>query len=88
MFCEVCESLITGKAHKHHVKPRSEGGRKGQKVLCCAPCNTQVHMLFTNKELAKMTFQELLKTPAMRKWIAWRRKHPSDVKHRMSRRIK
>ncbi len=50
-ICELCNrkvSIIT----KHHLIPLEKGGKKFEVIFLCKTCHTQIHALFTNKELA------------------------------------
>jgi hypothetical protein len=85
--CQFCGEE-TYDIHRHHLTPRSKGGAKGPKIRCCLTCSEQVHMLFTEKELANMSFEELVKTEPMKRYLNWKRKHPGDHKTRMSLRIR
>jgi hypothetical protein len=89
-ICEICGDEIE-QAFNHHALPKCEGGRrKGQNatVVCCYTCNGQVHMLFSNQELARMSFEELLETPEIKKYQDWKRKHPGDHRHKSSQKVK
>lgn len=87
MKCAIC-GLEKGKLYRHHVKPKSKGGTHGEIVKCCKTCSQQVHMLFTEKELAQMSFRELLANVKMQKFIKWRQKHPEEYTVRMSKKVK
>jgi len=80
-ICETDEAVI-----KHHYVPRSLGGDKI--VNCCEDCGNQVHMLFNNKLLAKMSFSQLVNHPRMRKYIQWKKNHSGKHKYRMSRAVR
>ena len=85
--CEACDR-DADKIHYHHVVPKACGGVHGEKKGCCATCNKQVHLLFSEKELSKMTFEELLETEEMKKYITWIRKRTGNFKGRLSTRVK
>ena len=51
--CGICKRS-TDHIHRHHVVPKVKGGKKGETVECCPTCNKQVHLLFTENELAKI----------------------------------
>ena len=87
MNCQICEETVD-KLFKHHVTPKSKGGTHGETVLCCSTCAKQVHILFNNKELAKMTLDELRATEQMIKYVKWKKKHPGYHKGRMSNKVK
>lgn len=70
MTCELC-GREAPKLYKHHVCPQSEGGKKGEMRKCCHPCANQVHMLFTNKELATMTWDELREKASIKRYVEW-----------------
>lgn len=87
MLCEACNRDVPN-LQKHHVVPKVKGGRKGEILMCCDTCAKQVHMLFKESELAKMTVAELLNTEPMIKYIAWIKKRNGNFRHKMSGRIK
>jgi 5-methylcytosine-specific restriction enzyme A len=87
VICELCKGETTT-WEKHHKIPRCKGGRHGEILKVCKTCGGQVHMLFTVKELAKMTLEQLTSTPEMRKYLEWKQKHPGEFRHRMSTRVK
>ena len=83
IICPLCERETPREYwHKHHLIPKQKGGSKKGTVLCCQACGAQVHMLFTNKELAKKynTVETLLAHPLMQKYVAWIKKKPNDFK--------
>jgi len=87
MKCGIC-GLERGKLYRHHVKPKSKGGRHGEIVKCCKTCSQQIHMLFTEKDLVEMSLREVIATTKMQKFIKWRQKHPNEYKVRMSKKVK
>ena len=87
MKCGICGEE-SDRLYRHHVRPVSKGGRHGEIVKCCDTCSNQVHMLFNEKELAAMTLEELLATEKMQRYVKWRKKHPGEHTHRMSKNVK
>ena len=85
-LCKLCETDPA--AQQHHIQPKCKGGKYGETVWCCDDCGGQVHMLFDNKALAKMSLEELLETPKMRDYLNWKKKHPGGHRHRMSAPLK
>jgi len=72
--CELCEREVPpGRRMKHHLVPKHKGGNKGPTIAVCGACGSQIHKLFTNKELAVKynTLAALKATPEIRKWISW-----------------
>ena len=72
--CELCrrvvpKSLIT----RHHVTPKSEGGRHADKAALCKPCHKQVHATFSNKELARLyaDLDALRTAEALQPFLQW-----------------
>lgn len=84
MLCEICNTDEA--VEKHHVIPKSKGG--SETINCCSDCGGQVHMLFSNSDLEKLTLTDLLNTNKMRKYVQWKQKHPGNHKHRMSKEVK
>jgi hypothetical protein len=82
--CQICGQELV-EVFKHHVVPKSKGGRNGEVIDCCYTCNGQVHMMYSEKELSKMSLKELINTSEMKKYISWKQKHPGDYRHRLSR---
>jgi hypothetical protein len=87
MTCKIC-GRHTDKIYKHHLIPKVKGGKKGEIIECCKTCSRQVHMLFSEGELAKMTMEELLGMDAMQEYLKWIRNRSGDFKVRKSRRLK
>jgi protein-arginine kinase activator protein McsA len=87
MQCQICQEEVN-KLYRHHVTPKVKGGKNGEIAKCCRTCAHQVHMLFNEKELAAMSFEELVATEQMQKYIKWKKKHPGEFSHRMSKKVK
>lgn len=86
-LCQICGEM-TSDPHHHHVIPRSKGGKSMGTIVCCPTCSGQLHMLFTNKELAAISVEELINTEEIKKYIKWKKKHRGDFKHRQSKKVK
>ena len=84
--CELCgrEQALT----RHHLTPQArhnkkvkrELGRDRNKVaMICRPCHSQIHDLFSEKELEREYYTvELLKAhPDVVAWIEWVGKRPN-----------
>lgn len=89
LICEACKRTVD-KLYKHHVIPKKylDGKLQEKTVNCCQTCSKQIHMLFSERELAKITFEELLKTKSMEKYVNWIKKRKGSYKMKMSNRIK
>lgn len=78
IICPLCEEEVSpSDTSEHHIVPRSKGGKEKEPV--CNPCHSQIHALFTNKELAEMeTLGTLLDQESIKTYIKWRKKHPNE----------
>jgi len=75
MNCPICNRTppTTEYIEKHHLTPKSRGGKEKETLLICVDCGDQIHKLFTNKELDKEfnTLEKLLADPRIQKWKEW-----------------
>jgi hypothetical protein len=86
VICEICKTDPA--VEKHHVRPKSKGGTKGEVVWCCSDCGGQFHTLFTNNDLADKSLEQILEDDKMKDYISWKKKHPGPHRHRMSTTVK
>ncbi len=70
--CALCERQVS-RVSLHHLVPKEEGGRYGEKVPLCQPCHSTLHVLFTNKELKKQfhTIELLQKAEKLQTYLNW-----------------
>jgi hypothetical protein len=80
--CALCERE-PAKLTKHHLVPRARHNKKVKReqtseernriAYICRPCHSQLHALFTEKQLEReLNTLELLKAhPDVQKWIGW-----------------
>jgi hypothetical protein len=91
-ICPICETDEV--AVKHHVIPVSKAPRgfvhlPVSPVLVCMDCGNQVHMLYTNKELASFGSLIILCAQSdMIKYIGWKKKHPGEHAYKASRKLR
>jgi 5-methylcytosine-specific restriction protein A len=85
--CELCQRQVRS-VSRHHLVPREEGGRHGPTVALCQPCHSTVHLLLTNRDLARRyaTVEALRQAPELQKYLQWVRR--SRVEHISNRRRK
>jgi len=83
--CPVCSREVV-QLTSHHIIPRVKGGKNGPTIDICFSCHGQIHMLFRESELSRMSWDDLLRTEQMVKWIGWIAKKSGHYKHRMSNR--
>jgi 5-methylcytosine-specific restriction protein A len=73
--CQLCERLVA-QVSRHHLVPREEGGRHGPTVALCQPCHSTVHLLLTNRELARRyaTVEALREAEELQHYLHWVRR--------------
>ena len=75
--CQICFRDIPDEyLEKHHLIPKSKKGK--DTIDVCNACDDQLHLLFTNKELAKQynTLDKLLSSEKVLTWVNWIRNRP------------
>lgn len=85
--CELCERNVRH-VSRHHLVPREEGGRHGPIAALCQPCHSTVHLLLTNRDLAKKyaSVEALRDAEELQKYLHWVRR--SRIEHISNRRKK
>jgi hypothetical protein len=70
--CQLCEREVN-RTSKHHLKPKSRGGKHTPTADLCQPCHKTIHKTFTNKELARnyVTLESLKEAPKLQIYLAW-----------------
>ena len=78
-ICPLCTRQLPGRPSKHHLVPRSLGGR--EKVLLHRICHRQIHAVFTERELINHynSIDRLLENELIRKFVKWVRDKPPDL---------
>jgi hypothetical protein len=69
--------LVPRMRHNKRIK-RDLGNERHKQADTCRPCHSQLHSLFTEKELEQEynTIEKLKAHPEVQKWIKWVRKRP------------
>ena len=72
---------------KHHLLPRSQGGRNTETILIHNICHQKIHSVFTEKELKRQyhTVEKLVAHPEMAKFIKWVAKKDANFYQRNKR---
>lgn len=74
--------------NKHHVKPKTFGGRETVKIHIM--CHNKIHSVFTERELNRMSFDDVLENEHIQKFVKWVSKKDLDfyqkTKHTKTRR--
>lgn len=83
--CQLCLRHVRH-VTRHHLVPREEGGRYGPVADLCQPCHSTVHLLLSNRELARKygTIEALREAEELQKYLHWVRR--SRVEHISNRR--
>ncbi len=79
MICELCGRMILPeKGTKHHLVPKSEGGRYWDYIHLHEICHKQIHALFNEKQLANNynTISKLKEHKDIIRFIKWVSKKP------------
>lgn len=79
IVCPVCNREVPKtQLDKHHLVPKSKGGR--DTVEMHRACHRQIHMLFTESELARQfdTIEKVLENPSMQNFVLWIKDKPND----------
>lgn len=73
--CNLCEREVNHTS-KHHLLPKSQGGKHTQTVDLCQPCHKTIHKTFKNKVLAKKytTVDNLKQSPDLQAYLDWIKK--------------
>ncbi|MGB3456577.1 MAG: HNH endonuclease [Litorimonas sp.] len=76
-ICPLCDRPLGRRRERHHVVPKSKGGKD---VVAVHPiCHRKIHRVFSNTELAALGSIERLKAyPEMARFIRWLRRKPPD----------
>ncbi|WP_188556760.1 HNH endonuclease [Hymenobacter glacieicola] len=86
--CGLCQREVQHTS-RHHLVPREEGGRHGPTVELCQPCHSTVHLLLTNRDLARRynTVESLRSAEELQKYLYWvRRSRVERISNRRARR--
>jgi hypothetical protein len=84
--CELC-LREPEKFTVHHLVPRSQGGKFGQKAKLCPTCHRQLHALFSEATLAKelRSLDQIRANPEMAGYLSWARKQKGPTNFRVLR---
>ena len=81
-YCPICSRELGSAAStsRHHLIPKSRGGRYGETITIHNICHQKIHSLFTERELKDHyhTVERLLSHEDMQKFIKWVAKKDKD----------
>lgn len=79
--CPICNRILGKKnISKHHLIPKSKGGKYSETISIHNICHQKIHSIFTEKELktAYYTVEKLVKHEEIKRFIKWvSKKDPS-----------
>ncbi|QAS51661.1 HNH endonuclease [Halobacillus litoralis] len=77
--CDLCNRSPV-KTTEHHLIPKQYGGVEGPTVILCQACHRQIHVIFTNQELAGFynTMDRLQDHPEIKKYLHWVKKQDPE----------
>lgn len=73
-FCQICERELGSKnISKHHLIPKSRGGKNTKTILIHNICHQKIHSVFTEKELMKEfnTVEKIKRSEEIKKFVKW-----------------
>lgn len=79
--CELCNRPLGEKTEKHHIVPKSKGGKETVEIHPI--CHRKIHKVFSRTELANLgTISALKDNPDIKKFIKWLKNKPPDFYRR------
>ena len=87
--CELCGREIPEHVpqSRHHLIPRSKGGKKSPTILLHHQCHKEIHSKFSDAALAMRynSANKLRNSSELKKFIAWIRKRPPEFLSRVKK---
>ncbi len=80
-ICPLCgREIPVHLESRHHLVPRSKGGKHGPVVILHKPCHSKIHSVLSEKELARGydTIEKLLGHEEIARFARWIGKRPPD----------
>lgn len=84
-LCPLCKRpLGTVKISKHHLTPKSRGGKHTQTVYMHNICHQKIHSVYSEKELKLKfnTVEKLLQSEELKKFVKWVSRKPPEFYER------
>jgi len=80
-ICPLCDRPLGQKSEKHHVIPKSKGGK--ETVSVHPICHRKIHKVFSRRELVHLkTIAALKMHPDIQAFIRWLANKPPDFYRR------
>ncbi|MFN8299365.1 MAG: HNH endonuclease [Chitinophagales bacterium] len=79
-ICPLCGRPVEGRSSKHHLVPKSKGGKHEDTVLMHHICHNKIHSLFTEREIQVHynTIDKLMANEEIQRFVKWVSKKPND----------
>lgn len=79
-ICELCNREVPF-ITEHHLIPKERGGKHYDTAKFCKMCHTQIHALYSNRELAARLFsiRRLQSDDGIKKYLNFIKKMPGDT---------
>ncbi|MDF1698603.1 MAG: HNH endonuclease [Saprospiraceae bacterium] len=75
IVCPICERILGSNdtISKHHLIPKSKGGKHSETILIHNICHQKIHSVFNERELRDdfNTIEKLKNSEEMQKFIKW-----------------
>lgn len=88
-ICPLCGREIPQHLEsRHHLTPRSKGGKHGPVVVLHKTCHSKIHSVLREKELARNydSIEKLLQHEEIARFVKWIKTRPIDFAKRNRRR--
>ena len=72
-ICPLCNRMLAGICNKHHLLPKSKGGKNTPTIVLHKICHDKIYAMFTEMELKRLynTIEQLQQNEEMQKFIKW-----------------
>lgn len=79
-LCALCGRPLAKSFNKHHLIPKSRGGKHTPTVLLHKICHDKIHSVLSEKELKRYyhTIERIKQVEEIDNFITWVRKKPDD----------
>ncbi|MEG1004519.1 MAG: HNH endonuclease [Clostridium sp.] len=79
-ICELCNREVP-RITEHHLIPKARGGKYYDTAMFCTMCHTQIHALYSNRELAARLFSlpRLKSDENIKKYLNFITKMPGET---------
>lgn len=78
--CKLCKRIVP-EITEHHLIPKEKGGKYYPTTMLCKMCHSQIHALYSNRELAARLFsiERLKNDKSIKKYLNFIKDMPGDA---------